>query len=50
VELKEQQTPNKPRAQSTSYWINEDREQERKKKEWNPHSFDQLVMEQMKVG
>jgi hypothetical protein len=24
VESKEQQTPNKPRAQSTSYWINED--------------------------
>jgi hypothetical protein len=50
VESKEQQTPNKPRAQSTSYWIDGDWEQERKKKEWNPHSSDQLVMERTKVG
>jgi hypothetical protein len=48
MESREQQTPNKWRAQSTSYWINVDWEQ--KREEWNLHSFDQLIMEQTKVG
>jgi hypothetical protein len=50
VESKEQQTPNKPRAQSTFYWIDGDWEQEWKKKEWNLHSSDQLILEQVKIG
>jgi hypothetical protein len=51
MELKEQQTPNKQGTQPTSFWIDVNQKQgKREREKQNPHSFDQLVMEQTKVG